>query len=38
MPEESRVEFLRLWKVTKGDKNIILRKLLARFQPQSTAA
>ncbi|KFX98137.1 hypothetical protein V490_02450, partial [Pseudogymnoascus sp. VKM F-3557] len=38
MPEESRVEFLRLWKVTKGDKNIILRKLLARFQPQGTAA
>lgn len=38
MPEESRVEFLRLWKVTKGDKNIILRKLLARFEPQGTAA
>ncbi|OBT79855.1 hypothetical protein VF21_01619 [Pseudogymnoascus sp. 05NY08] len=33
MTEENAAEFLRSWETLKGDKNIILRKLLKKFHP-----
>jgi hypothetical protein len=38
MTKENADEFLRCWETLKGDKNIILRKLLKRFNPAHATA
>ncbi|ELR03188.1 hypothetical protein VC83_02310 [Pseudogymnoascus destructans] len=38
MTEENAAEFLRSWKTLKGDKNIILKKLLKKFHSEYATA
>lgn len=38
MTEENAAEFLRSWETLKGDKNIVLRKLLKKHHPEHATA